>query len=49
MSDTPAENQTAPIVDENQLIAERRSKLKAMREAQKEGNIMLYRRSKTDS
>jgi len=42
MSDTPAENQTAPIVDENQLIAERRSKLKAMREAQKEGKGVAF-------
>jgi lysyl-tRNA synthetase class 2 len=37
MSDTPAENQTTPVVDENQLIAERRSKLKALREAQAQG------------
>jgi len=42
MSDTPAENQTAPIVDENQLIAERRSKLKTMREAQKEGKGVAF-------
>jgi lysyl-tRNA synthetase class 2 len=42
MSDTPAENQTAPIVDENQLIAERRNKLKTMREAQKEGRGVAF-------
>ena len=42
MSDTPAENQIAPIVDENQLIAERRSKLKAMREAQKQGKGVAF-------
>ena len=41
MSDTPAENQTAPIVDENQLIAERRSKLKALREAQAQGKGVI--------
>ena len=42
MSDTPAENQTAPLVDENQLIAERRHKLKAMREAQKLGKGVAF-------
>jgi hypothetical protein len=32
MSDTPAENQTAPIVDENQLIAEKlKKRAKALR------------------
>ncbi len=42
MSDTPAENQTTPVVDENQLIAERRSKLKALREAQALGKGVAF-------
>jgi len=42
MSDTPAENQTTPVVDENQLIAERRSKLKALREAQAQGKGVAF-------
>ncbi|MFM8821827.1 MAG: lysine--tRNA ligase, partial [Limnohabitans sp.] len=42
MSDTPAENQTTPVIDENQLIAERRSKLKALREAQAQGKGVAF-------
>ena len=37
MSDTTAQAPAAPAQDENQLIAERREKLKAMRQAQAEG------------
>ena len=37
MSDPTLPAQTAPAADENQLIAERREKLKALREAQKQG------------
>jgi lysyl-tRNA synthetase, class II len=42
MSDSPAENQTTPVVDENQLIAERRGKLKALREAQAQGKGVAF-------
>jgi len=42
MSDTPAENQNSPAVDENQLIAERRHKLKVMREAQAQGKGVAF-------
>jgi len=42
MSDSPAENQTSPVVDENQLIAERRGKLKALREAQAQGKGVAF-------
>ena len=42
MSDTPAENQNTPVVDENQLIAERRNKLKAMRAAQAQGKGVAF-------
>ena len=34
----PAQAPAAPAVDDNQLIAERREKLKALRAAQAEGN-----------
>ena len=41
MSDT-APQATAPAADENQLIAERREKLKALREAQKQGGPVAF-------
>ncbi len=41
MSDT-APQAAAPVVDENQLIAERREKLKALREAQKQGGPVAF-------
>ena len=43
MSDTTAQSATAaPAQDENQLIAERREKLKAMRQAQAEGKGVAF-------
>jgi lysyl-tRNA synthetase class 2 len=41
MAETPTP-QAAPAVDENQLIAERREKLKALREAQKQGKGVAF-------
>ncbi len=42
MSDTTANAPAAPAQDENQLIAERREKLKAMRHAQSEGKGVAF-------
>src|SRR6478672_7540547 len=41
MAETPTP-QAAPAADENQLIAERREKLKALREAQKQGKGVAF-------
>src|SRR3954471_3674132 len=41
MAETPTP-QAAPAVDENQLIAERREKLKALRDAQKQGKGVAF-------
>ena len=42
MSDTTAQAPAAPAQDENQLIAERREKLKAMRQAQADGKGVAF-------
>ncbi|ROZ72786.1 lysine--tRNA ligase [Ramlibacter sp. WS9] len=42
MSDNNTPAPAAPAVDENQLIAERREKLKALREAQKQGKGVAF-------
>ena len=39
---TPASGAAVPAVDENQLIAERREKLKALREAQRQGKGIAF-------
>src|SRR3569832_2009201 len=42
MSDKPASAAPAPAADENQLIAERREKLKGLREAQRQGKGVAF-------
>jgi lysyl-tRNA synthetase, class II len=42
MSDKPSQAPAAPAADENQLIAERRDKLKAIREAQRQGKGVAF-------
>jgi lysyl-tRNA synthetase, class II len=42
MSDQPSQAPAAPATDENQLIAERRDKLKALREAQRDGKGVAF-------
>jgi lysyl-tRNA synthetase, class II len=42
MSDKPAPAAPAPVADENQLIAERREKLKGLREAQRQGKGVAF-------
>ena len=42
MSDHPTQAPAAPVADENQLIAERRDKLKTLREAQRAGKGVAF-------
>jgi lysyl-tRNA synthetase class 2 len=42
MSDNTQPAPAAPAADENQLIAERREKLKALREAQRQGKGVAF-------